>query len=172
MYENPYQHIYRVQADFGDFTKEYFVTDSGHRAGIVAIRNGSVLLVRQYRFLINDLSWEVPGGRVDEGESPQCAAVRECLEETGVKCLNPRPLVFYHKGLDTSYNPTHIFFADKISEITEDEKIHSREVSGSEWVPLNRCIDMIFEGQIADCFSIAAILAYHARPNRVQLESK
>ena len=47
VYENPYQQIYRVEADFGEFVKEYFVTDTGDRAGIVVVRNESVLLVRQ-----------------------------------------------------------------------------------------------------------------------------
>ena len=49
VYENRFQQVYRVTADFGQFTKEYFINDTGQRAGIVAIRDGSVLLVRQYR---------------------------------------------------------------------------------------------------------------------------
>ena len=93
LYQDRYQQIYKVTADFGSFTKEYFVRDSGKRVGLVVVQGDSVLLVEQYRLLINGLSWEIPGGRVDDGEAPEAAAVRECLEETGVRCFNPRPLI-------------------------------------------------------------------------------
>lgn len=93
VYEDRFQKIYGVTADFGGFTKEYFVRDSGQRAGVVVVREKSVLLVRQYRLLIGRLSWEIPGGKVDEGQTPEAAAVRECLEETGVRCGNFKPLL-------------------------------------------------------------------------------
>lgn len=162
VYEDKYQLIYRATVDFGDFTKEYFVREAGERAGIVAVRGGSVLLVKQYRFLINRPSLEVPGGGVDDGEPPEETAVRECLEETGVRCINPRPLIFYHAGLDTTHNPTHIFYSDEVAEAPEPQSIHATEVSGHEWVPLTQCIEMIHDGQIMDAFSIIALLAYRS----------
>lgn len=163
VYQNQYQQIYQVQADFGAYAKEYFVLDTGEKAGIVVSHQGAVLLVRQYRLLINELSWEIPGGRVDDGEEPAETAIRECLEETGVRCLEPRPLIFYHSGLDTSYNPTHLFYSEEISPINESESIHSEEVVGVEWIALSRCIEMIFERKILDSFSIIALLAYQAQ---------
>ena len=165
VYENQFQHIYRVAADFGDFTKEYFVDDTGEKAGIVAVQEGSVLLVQQYRLLINGLSWEIPGGRVDEGEIPEAAAVRECLEETGLRCHNPQPLIFYHKGLDTTYNPTYIFHSQEVAGDPEPYRVHANEVSGHKWVPLSSCNDMIFGREIVDCFTIVALLAYQTQMN-------
>ena len=167
LYQDRYQQIYKVTADFGSFTKEYFVRDSGKRVGLVVVQGDSVLLVEQYRLLINGLSWEIPGGRVDDGEAPEAAAVRECLEETGVRCFNPRPLISYHAGLDTNYNPTDIFCSDEVAQRYEPESIHVQEVSSWEWVPLDRCIAMISESEIMDSFSIVALLAYqtlHRKP--------
>jgi ADP-ribose pyrophosphatase len=43
----------------------------------------SVILVRQYRFAVNQWLWELPAGSVDEGEEPEAAARRECNEEIG-----------------------------------------------------------------------------------------
>jgi 8-oxo-dGTP pyrophosphatase MutT (NUDIX family) len=160
VYENRYQRISRVCVDFGSFEKEYFVTDTGIRAGIVALRGDSVLLVRQYRLLIDGLSWEIPGGKVDDGETPAEAALRECLEETGFRCLNLRPLLFYHVSLDTTYNPTHLFYSTEVQEQCDERHIHREEVSGAEWVPLGRCVEMIFNRQIVDIFSMIALLAY------------
>jgi ADP-ribose pyrophosphatase len=42
---------------------------------------GKLILVRQYRYAVNAFLWELPAGSVDEGESPEEAARRECHEE-------------------------------------------------------------------------------------------
>ena len=39
-----------------NYSKEYFVLEAGTRAGMIAIQNNCVLLVKQYRFLINRAS--------------------------------------------------------------------------------------------------------------------
>jgi 8-oxo-dGTP pyrophosphatase MutT (NUDIX family) len=166
-YQNPYQRIYRQQIELNGRLKEYYVSEAGVRAGVVVVDEGSVLLVNQYRLLIDGTSWEIPGGRVDENESPQDAAVRECLEETGVRCFELSPLLFYQVGLDTLNNPTHLFYTQSVSEQRELKEIHQAEVIGSDWVPLSRCIDMIFEGEILDSFTIIGLFSYARSVERV-----
>ncbi|MBQ7332686.1 MAG: NUDIX hydrolase [Opitutales bacterium] len=46
---------------------------------------GKILLVNQFRFGIRELSWEFPGGVIDNGEDFLHAAVREVAEETGYR---------------------------------------------------------------------------------------
>lgn len=54
-------------------------------AAAVAIRDGKVLLTRRKKGVhLADL-WEFPGGKVERGESPEAAVVRECREEIGVE---------------------------------------------------------------------------------------
>lgn len=165
VFTSPYQKTYQVTAQFDKFTKEYFVNEYGARAGLVAVQQGKILLTRQYRLLTDSISWEIPGGGLDERETPEQAAVRECLEETGVRCSNPKPLLFYHPGLDTVFSPTYIFYSTEMAEEHEPGMVNSKEVEGWEWVHLERCIDMIFEQKIMDSFSILALLAYHTQGN-------
>jgi ADP-ribose pyrophosphatase len=160
VYQDNYQQIYKVGADFGSFKKEYFVRDSGQRAGLVVVREQEVLLVRQYRYLIDDMSWEIPGGKVEEGEQPQAAAIRECQEETGILCHNLQPLIFYHLGLDINHNPTHLFHTKQF-EVTGGENQQPDEIDHHLWVPLSKCIEMIFAQEIVDSFTIVALLSYH-----------
>ena len=69
---------------------------------MLVISDKNVLLVRQYRLLINRISFEVPGGKVDEGETPENSAKRECMEETGVLIHNLKPLIEYDPDLELS----------------------------------------------------------------------
>src|SRR4051812_20846554 len=71
--------------------------------------DGRVILIRQYRASVGREMWEIPAGSVDEGETPDQAAARECEEEIGlapgrierVRGLFPTPgfcdeeLIFY-----------------------------------------------------------------------------
>lgn len=154
VYQDKVRQLYRIVAEFDGFTKEYYVSDSGQRAALLVVRNDEVLLARQYRLLINGLSLEVPGGKVDEGETPEVAAIRECLEETGVQGSNLKPLISYHPSLDVSKNPTHVYYSKEFTEMTIDNP--DRRV----WIPLARCIEMVFAQQIVDSLSIIALLAY------------
>lgn len=154
VYQDKFQQLHRIVAEFDGFTKEYYVADRGRRAGLLALRNDDVLLVKQYRLLINGLSLEIPGGRVDEGEAPEAAAYRECLEETGMQCFNLRPLISYQPGLDALRNPTSIYLSEKLEERARDKA--ERRV----WIPLSRCIDMVFSREIVDSLSIIALLSY------------
>lgn len=157
IFENQFVKLYSVKADFGSFTKEYFVTDWGQRVGILILRNESVLLVRQYRFLINQQSWEIPGGKVEDGEALEDAAIRECLEETGLKCKNLQPLFSYHPGTDVLSNYTHLFYATEF-EVSGSGDI--QEIDNCVWMPFSKCMEMIFSNQIVDALTVTALMSF------------
>ncbi len=159
VYENKYQQIVRVPVQFDGYAKEYFVNSYGCRVGLLIIRNDEVLLVRQWRLLVRQLAFEIPGGRVDAGETPEQAAAREGLEETCLRCRNLKPLLYFHPGLDTFDNPTFLFSSDTFDQASK-ENLHEHEVSEQVWIPLQRCIEMIFAKDIVDSLTIAALLSY------------
>lgn len=157
LYEDPYQQMVRVIAEFDGFTKEYFVSERRERSALLVVERGQVLLSRQYRLVVNRVALEIPGGGIEEGETPVEAAVRECLEETGVRALAPRPLVCYHPSLDIIRNYTHIF----VAESCVDEKSVAEE--RRTWLPLQRSVDMILAQEILDVLTMVAVLAYRAQ---------
>jgi len=160
VYQDPYQQVYRQMADFGAFKREYFMTRYGARASVVVVRGEDVLLCRQYRRLWNGLTWEIPGGKVDAGETPESAAIRECLEETGIRCLKVHALVQYNPGSDIIDNPTHIFFSRRFIEEPKSWTTE-QEVEPPVWISLSRCLGMIFARDIVDGMTVASLLAYH-----------
>ena len=160
-YRNPFMDVVHTKANFGEFQKDYYVIELGPRAGIIAVRNGAVLLTRQYRFLIDAQSWEIPGGRVDKGETPEVAAARECVEETGIECSNLERLVEYYPGLDNFNNRTTIF-ASTHTRMVAEFKGEPSEVTEIRWFPLDAALKMVFSGEILDALTVTALLAYKA----------
>ena len=118
---------------------------------------GQVILIRQYRYAINQWLWECPAGSVDEGETPEQAARRECHEEIGqvpdtvvrLGAMFPTPgycdeemFFFRVSGLSVPEAP---------AELDEDEDIEVRVFS------LKDAREMIRRGEIVDMKTVIAL---------------
>jgi len=62
----------------------------------VVVRNGCVLLSRRPPGKHLAGLWEFPGGKIEEGETPDAALAREVREELGLSVSDPRPYAFVH----------------------------------------------------------------------------
>jgi 8-oxo-dGTP pyrophosphatase MutT (NUDIX family) len=75
----------------GGALQEYHVFEIHDAVAVVPVLpDGSIVMLWQFRHPHGKTHWEVPAGRVDEGESAAAAAERELLEETGYR---PRRVV-------------------------------------------------------------------------------
>jgi 8-oxo-dGTP pyrophosphatase MutT (NUDIX family) len=125
-------------------------------SGTLVIDRGKVLLLWRHRFVTDQWGWEVPAGRLDEGETPAQAADRECLEETG---WAPGPL----RSLAT-FTPVsglvdlrfHLFAAEGATRVGEPVDVSESE--RVEWVEIARMRDEIAAGQVVDGLSLTALL--------------
>lgn len=70
-----------------DWTEQYRLT-----AGVYAMRGSQILMLERAAGMMQGF-WSIPGGRVDPGETPQEGAVRELLEEAGLRPTGPLWLV-------------------------------------------------------------------------------
>lgn len=159
VHSNPFSRVYHVEADFGGFAKHYFVTHFGPRVGMVAIRENKILLVRQYRLLPDRLTYEIPGGTVEDHESPEVAITRECLEETGIACQSLQVLLEYYPGLDNVDNRTTIFYSEDAHEVGTFRP-DQHEVLEIVWMPIEECFEKIYSGAILDALTIIGIHSY------------
>jgi ADP-ribose pyrophosphatase len=159
VYSNRFFNVKHTCVDFVNHKKDYYVVEFGARVGVLLIKDDMVLLVKQYRFLIDDYSLELPGGSVDQGENIEEALSRECLEETGIYCEQLRKLVRYYPGLDNVQNQTTIFYTSTFHEVGKHVP-NNKEVEGLFWITIKECVDMIKEGKILDAMTIVGILSY------------
>jgi len=107
-----------------------------------------ILMVRQYRLPAGKHLWELPAGKVDEGETPLQAAKRELTEETGYKAKTWRKLASFFASPGFVQEKMTVFLATELTagEATpmEDERIETR------WFPRKELRAMIRSGQIED----------------------
>lgn len=118
---------------------------------------GKVILIRQYRYAVNALLWELPAGSVDEGESPEQAARRECHEEIGLvpativrlSAMYPTPgycdeeMVFFRlSGLEQTDEP---------AAVDADEDIEAKVFE------LRDAREMIRRGEIQDMKTLVGL---------------
>lgn len=157
-YQCPFMEITHQRAEFDGFTKNYYVVNFKRRSGVVALKEGEVLLVRQYRFLPNDTSWELPGGTIEDHEDLESGLVRECLEETGVRVSALRVLVEYYPGLDNVDNQTTVYLSEQ-TEAVAPFRGNPAEILEIAWIPLERCLRMVFDREILDAMTVAGLLA-------------
>jgi ADP-ribose pyrophosphatase len=119
---------------------------------------GRVLLAKQYRLPARDYLWEIPAGRMDEGETPLKAAKRELKEETGYSAKKWTKLFSLFMSPGFLAEKMHIFVAQELkagkTNFMEDERIEARWFTGKE---MN---EMIKSGKIIDGKTIAAWLAW------------
>lgn len=89
-----------------------------------------VLLVRQYRLPASQFLWEVPAGKVDEGENALQAAKRELTEETGLRAKKWRKLVTFFPSPGYVEEKMTIFLAEQLTQgeahPMDDERIETR----------------------------------------------
>ncbi len=105
------------------------------RPGIVIIPimpNGNLLLLKEYRHAIDSWEYEFPCGMIDVEESPEDAAKRELLEETGCKVVDLISLGSFYPSFGSTDEIIYLF-AGNISisddfDITNDGDIYGREI--------------------------------------------
>src|SRR4030095_13802910 len=70
-------HVDEVEEPGGVRATREVVRQRGSVAALAVDAQGRVLLVRQYRYAVDELLWELPAGRIDPGETPAQAGRRE-----------------------------------------------------------------------------------------------
>lgn len=128
-----------------------------------------IVLIKQYRYPLNKYIYELPAGLIDDGETPQEAAVRELYEETGLE-LEPyekgfkafRKAFYQAQGLCDESNSFVFGFAkgtvsDKAKEASEDiqvitaDKSMAKQILEEEEVSIRcACMLMLFINSDSD----------------------
>lgn len=115
-----------------------------------------VLLLWRHRFITDTWGWEIPAGRIDEGEAPMDAAAREVLEESGWRPGPLQPLVTFHPTNGTSDTTFHVFASASAEHVGEPSD--PDEAERIEWLPWDRVREELRAGHVRDGMTLTALL--------------
>jgi ADP-ribose pyrophosphatase len=128
--------------------------------GLVPVIGGDdVILVTQYRRASGKVLLEIPAGKMEAGETPVQAAKREMAEEIGY-AGNLKPLLKWYLAPGYSTEFMRVYVATNLRKIErgaldDDENIVVKRMT------LKAAVKKCLNGEIRDCKTVAALLAYY-----------
>ena len=130
-----------------------------HRGSVAALavhEDGRVVLVRQYRYPVDALVWELPAGRLDAGETAAEGARRELEEEAGLRAGKLEPLAVFYTTPGFCDETMHLFRASELQAVPPrpeaDERIEILTCS------LDEARAMIARGELREGKTLVALL--------------
>ncbi len=127
-------------------------------AAVIALHEGKLLVVEQFRKPLEKFQIEIPAGRIDPGEDPLTAAARELEEETGYRSDDLRLLSAFYTSPGFADEKLFVYFTDQVTLGTqnpdEDEDLKVDAIT------LEQAEAFIEEGRISDAKTILAVYAW------------
>ena len=157
IYESDYVCLYsdKVRLPNGNIIEKYHQIHDPHEVISIVVfnENDEVLLIQSKRYTVMRLEWEIPAGRIEEGETKEEAARRECWEETGCTVKDLKFLCTQNPANGISDGVCHVFAA-RVD--TESVNFDENEVKTKQWVSRNRILGMLKNNETEDGASIFA----------------
>ena len=161
VYESPWISVSLVDVEVpGGLRYEHHAMSSKDAAGVlVHDPDRGVMLMWRHRFLVDQWGYEVPGGMIEPGETPEQAARRECIEEAGWAPGPLRLLQRFHPLAGQSTQTFWVFAAEGGEQVGAP---HSDEAERIDWVDADELRRVVAANQVLDGLSVIAVLHHLA----------
>ncbi|BBI33111.1 NUDIX domain-containing protein [Cohnella abietis] len=128
---------------------------------VVALVDNKMLVVEQFRKPLEKAQVEIPAGKLDAGEEPEAAAIRELEEETGYRARSIVHLQSFSTSPGFADEIVHIYFTDDL----EQGEVHldDEEFLTCEAITLEQAQEYIKAGRICDAKTVLAVYAWQLR---------
>ncbi|MEX1063054.1 MAG: NUDIX hydrolase [Balneolaceae bacterium] len=136
-------------------TREW-IRHPGACAVVPVFEDGTIMLVKQFRYPSRQIFYEVPAGKIDPGEPEEVTAVRETAEETGLQVRSCRYIGHFYPGIGYSDEIIHIYAAWDLSQ--QPEKLEDDEFLVTHRLPFSEAVRMVELGEISDAKTICSLL--------------
>ena len=117
---------------------------------------GNLLFVRQFRYPYGRVLLELPAGKLEKGEDPLSAGMRELEEECGVVAEKVFPMGTVYPTVAYCTEIIHLFLAQGLSKTRQH--LDDGEFLSVEEIPLKEAVKLVMNGEISDSKTVALIL--------------
>lgn len=159
IYENPWirleeDQVINPSGGRGIYGKVHFKNKA---IGIIPLdEDNNTWLVGQYRYALDEYSWEIPMGGGPVEQDVLASAQRELKEETGLTAHRWTQIMRIHTSNSVTDEEGFIFLAQELTE--GKTAFEETEDLTLQKLPLGDALDMVMQGKITDSLSIAGIL--------------
>lgn len=133
-------------------------------AAVLFVKNGDIALVKQFRYVYGEETYEIPAGKLNAGEDPQAAAARELEEETGYRAGDMRKLLEIYPSPGYTDEIIHIYLVDE--GVFVGQKLDEGEFLNVCFMPVKEVLRLVLAGEIRDSKTVCAVLAYACEHNK------
>lgn len=151
-------HKVGVRMPDGRIVERDFVHYGGAAVVLPVLGDGSIVMIRNYRFAVEEHLLELPAGMVDGAEDPEAGAARELAEETGYVAGRIEPLGVFFTGPGSTDERMHAFLATDLK--AGPQHLEAYEEIRVETHTEEQVRRMICDGTIHDGKTIAALALY------------
>ena len=148
----------KAQLVNGRIARREVVEHPGGVAVLPLFDDGTVSIVRQFRYPFQAVVTELPAGKLEAGEDPFEAAKRELEEECGVTADEYIPLGCIYPTVGYDSEKIHIWIARGLhatrQHLDEDEFLDVHKL------PFDQVLQMVLDNTIRDSKTVAAVLRY------------
>jgi ADP-ribose pyrophosphatase len=140
--------------------REFVVIHPPDWVNVVALTpDRQIVLVRQFRYGIDEFSLEIPGGVIDAGEDPMIAGVRELREETGFTGAPAKRLGIVYPNPAMQSNRCHFVFVENAVRSHELEWDTDEEIQVVT-LPAEEVLAMAHSGGIMHSLVLNALMLF------------
>lgn len=136
---------------------------------VVVTHDKKILLHHEYRYVVKNYSWEIQGGGIDDGETPEQAAVRELKEEAGISvnlgAIEKVGLFYPLNSFSTQSVTLFMVLVDPTAVNTNGTEA-SESIGEQRFVSFDEALEMIDAGLIDDALTANAVQVVIRRVNR------
>ena len=136
--------------------KREIVVHKGSAVIIPVFADGTVAMVRQYRYAAEKFLLEIPAGTLNAGEDPQLGAERELEEEIGVRAGKIEKLTEFYVSPGFLTEKMHLFLATDLTPTKHN--LETDEILTVERYSFPDLLEMIRRGEIEDAKTIIGIM--------------
>jgi ADP-ribose pyrophosphatase len=158
-YSNPWLRITEHDVELPNGASTFYgVVRCRPCVGVVPfVDDDHVLMVRQWRYIIERSTWEIPTGGCHDGEPLVAAAQRELIEETGHRAARFTTLGAFNTSKSVVDETAHLFLAHDLAPDTSHPPDETELIS-LEVVTFDQVLTWVLDGEIVDAMSIIAVL--------------
>ena len=152
--------IFQMTRDEVEINGQVFPRDVIHHnggVGVLAIKDGKILLVKQYRYAVQEETLEVPAGKLEKGEDPYTCGLRELEEESGYTTERLETLCSLYSTPGFCSEKIYLYWTKKLIPVEHPRAMDEDEDIEVVWVDVRRAQAMVNDGTIQDAKTIIAI---------------